>query len=93
MRPLLLDGSLPAGLDAELRARGRSASAAPPDALDAALLALPVVLVTTLPLRPPPGGAAVAMVTARDAAGRRDAVHRHAHAMASQRAGTLRTYR
>jgi len=96
MRPLLLDDSLPAGLAAELAARGRPARAVADLGLagapDAAVLeaASDAVLVTTLGFEP--GSAAVAVVAARDAAARREAVHRHAHEMALQRPGSLRRY-
>ena len=93
MRPLLLDDALPVGLEAEVLARGRACSRADPSASDADLLALPVVLVTPYDLDPLPDGAAVALVRGASAAERRDAVHRHAHAMATQRPGTRRTYR
>ena len=88
MRELWIDEGLPPGLAEELRARGRGARAITGPVPDAELLAASAaVLVTTLPL---PGAA---IVSGRDAAARRDAVHRHAHEMATQRLGTTRRYR
>ena len=97
MRELILDEMLPAGLEAELRARGRAARRLEPAGLtDAEALeaARDGVLVTadqaTAERRP--AGATVALVMARAGAPRRDAVHRHAHEMSSQRPGSLRRY-
>jgi hypothetical protein len=87
MRELWIDEGLPAGLAEELVARGRPARAIAGPVGDEELLAGDAVLVTTLPL---PGAA---IVTARTAESRRDAVHRHAHEMASQRPGATRRYR
>lgn len=87
MRPLWIDEGLPAGLADELRARGREARAIAGPVADADLLAADAVLVTTLPL---PGAA---IVVGRTPQARRDAVHRHAHEMASQRPGATRRYR
>lgn len=87
MRELWIDEGLPAGLAEELAARGRAARAVAGPVPDAELLAAGAVLVTTLPL---PGAA---VVSGRDAAARRDAVHRHAHEMASQRPGATSRYR
>ena len=87
MRELWIDEGLPAGLAEELRGRGRAARAVTGPVADAELLAAGAVLVTTLPL---PGAA---VVTARTAEARRDAVHRHAHEMAAQRPGATRRYR
>ncbi len=88
MRELLIDEGLPAGLAEELRARGRPARATQGTVTDFALLADPAaVLVTTLPL---PGAA---IVVGKTAEARRDAVHRHAHEMATQRPGATRRYR
>ena len=96
MRPLLIDDGLPAGLAAELRARGRDARELWPDASDVEALrtvadsgAVFVTVVDGLPDEP---GATVALVAGRDAAGRRDLVHRHAHEMAAQRPGSRRRY-
>jgi len=79
---------LPRPLAAELRARGRAARTLAElgleGATDAELAALDGVLVTTVPIP----GATVALVRGN----RRDAVHRHAHAMAAQRPGSLRRY-
>lgn len=87
-RELWIDEGLPAGLAAELRARGRDAREITGPVPDADLLAASdAVLVTTLPL---PGAA---VVVGRTAEARRDAVHRHAHEMATQRPGTTRRYR
>ena len=99
MRPLLLDDALPAELAAELTRRGRPARTVAQlglaGATDAQLLdtADGLVLVTTVDGLERRDGVAIAVVTARTVAGRRDAVHRHAHAMASQRPGSLRRYR
>ncbi|HVL97380.1 MAG TPA: hypothetical protein VM266_16105 [Solirubrobacteraceae bacterium] len=94
MRPLLIDDALPAGLELELRARGRRADRVAADATDEEALAAAeaegAVLVT--PFELPRGAAAVAVVRPRGAAARRDAIHRHAHAMAAQRPGSLRLY-
>ena len=86
-RELWIDEGLPAGLAAELRARGRAAREIEGPIADADLLAADAVLVTTLPL---PGAA---VVVGRTAEARRDAVHRHAHEMVTQRPGTTRRYR
>ena len=76
MRELWIDEGLPAGLAAELRARGRPAKEIAGPVPDAELLdASGVVLVTTLPL---PGAA---IVVGKTPEARRDAVHRHAHAL------------
>lgn len=75
MRELWIDEGLPAGLAEELVARGRPARAVSGPVSDAELLAADAVLVTTLPLR---GAAVIAGSTAE---ARRDAVHRHAHAL------------
>ena len=97
LRPLLIDDTLPLGLDAELRARGRDARHVWPDAYDRdALQAVAEsggVFVTVLDALPAEPGATIAVVHGRDAASRRDVVHRHAHEMASQRAGSTRHYR
>jgi hypothetical protein len=97
VRPLVLDDMLPAGLEDELRARGRPARRLEPaDLADAraADAARDGVLVTadeaTAQSRPP--GTTVALVIARAGAPRREAVHRHAHEMAAQRPGSLRRY-
>jgi hypothetical protein len=87
MRELWIDEGLPAGLADELLARGRPARAIRGPLTDEELLGGDGVLVTTLPL---PGAA---VVSGRDAAARRDAVHRHAHEMAAQRPGSTRRYR
>lgn len=96
MRPLLIDDGLPVGLAEELRSRGRDARRLWPDASDEEALRTVAesgaVLVTAFE---PPGaepGAAVAIVTARGAAARRDVVHRHAHEMSAQRPGSIRRY-
>jgi hypothetical protein len=86
VRELWIDEGLPAGLAEELTARGRPARAIKGPVPDAELLATDAVLVTTLPL---PGAA---VVTAKTAEARRDAVHRHAHEMAAQRPGSMRRY-
>ena len=96
MRPLLIDDGLPAGLAVELRARGRDARELWPDASDIEALRTVAdsgaVLVTTVEGLPEEPGATVAVVAGRDAAARRDLVHRHAHEMAAQRAGSRRRY-
>lgn len=88
MRALILDDMLPRALAAELRARGRPARTAAElgleHATDADLAALDGVIVTTVAIP----GATVALVGGN----RREAVHRHAHAMASQRPGSARRY-
>lgn len=92
--PLVLDGGLPPALAGELRARGREAVSVAElglgDASDAEVLAAVAerggVLVTTHDLGAPP----VAIVTVTGPALRRDAVHRHAAAVAAQRAGVRR---
>ena len=97
-RLIVLDDGLPGGLAAELERRGRPATsvralgltgAADAEVLDA-VAARGGVLVTTQPLgvRAPP--APVAVVAHREEAARRDAVHRHAGAMAAQRRGIRR---
>jgi hypothetical protein len=86
VRELWIDEGLPAGLAEELAARGRRARSVTGTVPDTELSRDDVILVTTLPLE----GAAV--ITARDAAGRRDAVHRYAHAIAAQRPGATRRY-
>jgi hypothetical protein len=99
-RPLLLDDALPPVLAAELARRGRPSEHVRDVGLagadDAALLAAAAergaVLVTTED-RLPAGAAAVAVVGARDDAGRREVVHRWAHEMAAQGAGRTRRYR
>ncbi len=92
MRELILDDMLPRALAGELRARGRPARTVADlgleGATDAELAALDGVLVTTTPLF----AATVALVGGRDAAARREAVHRHAHAMTTQRPGSTRRY-
>ena len=97
MRPLLIDDNLPQGLDAELRRRGRDARHVWPAAYDRDALqavaesgAVFVTVADNLPREP---AATVAVVIARDAASRRDVVHRHAHEMAAQRPGSVRRYR
>lgn len=87
-RELWIDAGLPAGLAGELRARGRAAREIAGPVPDAELLSADgAVLVTTLPL---PGAA---VVLGRTPEARREAVHRHAHAMATQRPGATRRYR
>jgi hypothetical protein len=96
VRPLLIDDGLPAGLAAELRARGRDARELWADASDIeALRAVAdsgAVLVTAVEGLPAEPGATVAVVVAHGAAARRDLVHRHAHDMAAQRPGSRRRY-
>lgn len=79
VRRLILDDMLPCELAAELRARGRDAVALGElgleGAADADVLALDGVLVTTVPL---PGAVVVRGNV-------REAVHRHAHEMATRR--------
>lgn len=88
VRELILDDMLPRALAMELRARGRAtrtlAELGLEGATDAELADLDGVVVTTVPV----AGATVALVGGN----RRDAVHRHAHAMAAQRLGSLRRY-
>jgi hypothetical protein len=88
MRELVLDDMFPRSLAEELRARGRPARTLAELGLEAAtdaeVAALDGVIVTTTPIR----GATVALVRGN----RRDAVHRHAHEMATQRTGSLRRY-
>ena len=88
MRELILDDMFPRSLAGELRARGRPARTVGElglhAATDAELGALDGVLITTVPVP----GATVALVRGN----RREAVHRHAHEMASQRPGSLRRY-
>jgi hypothetical protein len=90
MQRLILDDGLPRGLAAELRARGRDAAHVAElgleSAPDADVLALDGVVVSTVRIHAP--GATVALVRGN----RREAVHRHAHAMAAQRPGSLRRY-
>jgi hypothetical protein len=90
MRRLILDDGLPQDLAAELRARGRPAEHVTEldlqGATDDELLALDAVVVTTVPIHRP--GATVAVVRGAG----REAVHRHAHEMASQRPGSVRRY-
>ena len=100
MRELLLDDGFPTSLALELERRGRPArtvrDAALEGATDAELLAgaRDAVVVTTEPglaeRRPP--GATVAVIAARGEAARRELVHRHAHAIATQRPGSARRY-
>jgi hypothetical protein len=97
VRPLLIDDALPHSLAGELIARGRDAGVVDGTATDQELLAAAdaagAVLVTShddWPAHPP---APVAIVVARTMAARRDVVHRWAHAMAAQRAGSVRRYR
>jgi hypothetical protein len=96
VRSLLIDDGLPAGLAAELRGRGRDARELWPDASDVEALRTVAdsgaVLVTTFEALPEEPGATVAVVVGRDAAARRDVVHRHAHEMAAQRTGSRRRY-
>jgi hypothetical protein len=95
-RLIVLDEGLAPALASELRARGRPAvtlaELGVAGATDAEVLAAVVarggVLVTTHDLGAPP----LAVIAAVGPAQRRDAVHRHAAAIASQRSGT-RTYR
>jgi len=79
MRRLILDGGLPAGLAAELRARGRDAvhvsEAGLESATDAEVLAADGVLVSTVAI---PGAAHVRGNV-------REAVHRHAHELRPNR--------
>lgn len=86
MRELVLDDMLPRALAQELRARGREARTLAElgleHASDAEVAALDGVLVTTVELK----GAAVVRGNVREA------VHRHAHAMAAQRPGSTRRY-
>ncbi len=78
MRRLILDGGLPVELAAELRARGREAAHVSEIGLEAAtdaeVLAADGVLVTTVALR----GAIEVRGNVREA------VHRHAHEMATR---------
>lgn len=96
MRPLLLDDGLPAGLAGELRGRGRDARELWPQASDVEALRAAAdsggVLVTAVDALPARPGATVAVIAVRGAAARRDAVHRHAHEIAAQRAGSVRRY-
>ena len=85
-RELILDDVFPPALADELNARGRPARHVSSGS-DAELLAGDGVLVTTTEL---PGAAVIA---ARTDAARRDAVHRHAHAIAAQSRGRTQTYR
>jgi hypothetical protein len=95
-RLIVVDEGLAPALATELRERGRAAAtvaelglagASDADVL-AAVAARGGVLVTTHDL----GASPLAVIAATGAAQRRDAVHRHAAAIASQRRGT-RTYR
>ena len=87
MRELWLDDGLPAGLAAELRARGRPArdvrelglQAATDDELARAAAEAGAVLVSTVALD---GGV---LVAAPPGPARRDVLHRWAHAIAGQR--------
>lgn len=92
IRRLILDDGLPAEIAAELRARGRDAVTVAAlglsDATDAEVAELDGVLVTTDPATARLGAALVPPGTAG-----RDAVHRHAHAIAAQRPGSSRAYR
>jgi hypothetical protein len=96
MRPLLIDDGLPAGLAAELRARGRDAREVWADAADIEILRAAAdsgaVFVTAAEPVVSEPGATVAVVAVHGAAARRDAVHRHAHEMAAQRPGSRRRY-
>jgi hypothetical protein len=95
-RLIVLDEGLAAGLAAELRARGRAAATVAElglvGATDAEVLGAVAarggVLVATHHLGAPP----LAVIAAADPAQRRDAVHRHAAAIATQRGG-IRVYR
>ena len=97
-RLIVLDDGLPGGLADELAARGRAATTVRAlglaAAADAELLAevgeRDGVLVTTHDLRVRVPSAPVAWLAARDEAGRRDAVHRHAAAISAQRGGSRR---
>jgi hypothetical protein len=88
VRELILDDMLPRALAQELRGRGRPARTVAElgleHATDAELAGLDGVLVTTVAVP----GATVALVRGN----RREAVHRHAHEMASQRPGSTRRY-
>ncbi|HEX8101251.1 MAG TPA: hypothetical protein VF533_01430 [Solirubrobacteraceae bacterium] len=99
-RLIVLDDGLGPALADELSARGRPATtvaalglagAGDADVL-AAVAARDGVLVALHPLGVRTLAAPVAHVVAREAAARRDAVHRHAAAIAAQRRG-LRRYR
>lgn len=89
MRELILDDTFPRALAHELRARGRPArtvadlglEGAPDEAVAAAVAGLGAVLVTTVPLP----GITTALITAPAGPRRRDALHRHAHAIATHR--------
>lgn len=94
-RLIVLDDGLPPALAEELRARGRAAATLAElglagGAADAEVLAAVAerggVLVTTHDLGAPP----CAVILAPDLPARRDAVHRHAAAIAAQRAGVRR---
>jgi hypothetical protein len=97
-RLIVLDEGLPPSLAGELRARGRPAStvaelglAGAPDAeVLAAVAERDGVLVVLRPpgVRVPP--ASLALLAARDEPSRRDAVHRHAAAIAAQRRAVAR---
>jgi hypothetical protein len=88
VRGLILDDMLPRALADELRARGREARTVAELGLaagtDAEVAALGGVLVTTVPI----AGATCALVRGN----LREAVHRHAHAMATQRQGSQVRY-
>lgn len=100
MRELILDDMLPRALAAELAGRGRPAHSAADlglaGASDAGVLAAAAerdaVLVTTIEPGGGRDGATVAVIAARPGAARREAVHRHAHAIAAQPRGSLRRY-
>jgi hypothetical protein len=97
VRDLILDEMLPAGLEEELRARGRPArrlepaGLTDPEALDAARDGV-LVTADQATADGRPAGSTVALVVARAGPPRRDAVHRHAHEMSAQRPGSLRRY-
>ena len=103
MRELWVDDGLPAPLAAELVRRGRPARSLSEldlqGAADADLLAAVAVagaVLVTVEERLPhdrPAGATVAVVGSRGGdPARREAVHRWAHAIASQRPGSARRY-
>lgn len=100
MRELIVDDALPRALATELAGRGRPARSVADlrleGASDAEVLAaaaeLDGVLVTTVEPGSGRDGATVAVITARPGAARREAVHRHAHAIAGQPRGSLRSY-
>jgi len=98
VRELILDDMLERALAGELRARGRPArtvadlglEGATDAAVAEAVARADGVLVTTV--APLPGALAAAVLTAGTPEARREAVHRHAHEMAGQRPGSLRSY-